>query len=111
MGIDVSLKEPGGSQMDIDNARHLLNQSFPPEEQQKELCNAEICAKKLLSNSAYWGMVVNLARDLTDAVQQGRELQDSNEYRDKYTFTRDKVYASFIHTLVQAIFEVTGNRE
>lgn len=123
MGIDVSLKEPGGSQMDIENAIHLLeNQAFSPEEQQKELCNAEICAEKLLRNPIYWDMVVNLARDLIDAVHQGRERQNSNEYINKYTFSRDKVYASFIHTLVQAIFEVrfggicknpqvTGNRE
>ena len=111
MDTDVSLKEPGGSQTDIDNSRYLLNQAFPPEEQQKELCNAEIYAEKLLSNSVYWGMVINLARDIIDAVHQGRELHDSNEYRDMYTFTRDKVYASFIQTLVQAIFEVAGNRE
>lgn len=110
LGRVVSLEEPGGSQMDIINALSLLEaQAFLPEEQQKELRSATTYAEKLLSNPISWEMVVHLARNLIDAVHQGRELQDSNEYRDIYTFSREKVYATFISTTGQAL--LAGRKE
>lgn len=110
LGRVVSLEEPGGSQTDIINALALLEaQAFLPEEQQQELRSAEIYAEKLLSNPISWKMVVHLARTLIDAVHQGRELQDSNKYRDVYVFSREMVYANFISTLGQVLLD--GRKE
>lgn len=110
MGIDVSLEKLGGNQEDIANALRLLeSQAFSTENQLKEIYEAKTCAEKILSNNVCWNMIVNLANSIIEAIQEGQELRDSNEYRDLYKFGRDKVYASFIYTLAQEVLGAPNN--
>jgi hypothetical protein len=93
-GIDENPVQLGGCWWDIDRARILVHDNFPPEEGEEELADAKSHVLVILRNTICWSMVENLAKQLIDAVKEDGSTNSC-------IFSTKQVYESFERTLIQ----------
>jgi hypothetical protein len=103
LGILEKLALSEEDTFDIKQIKACIEAKFPTEEQEKEMRNAEVRARTILSNPICWRMVENLANEMTDAVLHGKE-PTKREYNGilltEYKFDTSVIYASFAQTII-----------